>query len=368
MDVASLPTLLTKENFKSLFLNNYDTVLLDLDGTLWQLDGITPIPNVVAAYEFLLAAGKRIFFVTNCAKFSRRKLKERLAKYGIKTEVDHIYTSGYVTAQYIRQRLGNKGKVYAMIDQGFKEELEDGGISYIGFGPEKTKVIPKTMSTASIMEVPLDPLVRAVIVGMDPWFCVTKLFKAASYLQNPKCLFLTTDVGKGVQLAPGCVMPGAGALDAAVANAANREDAPIVLGKPGVHMLDLIVQEHTGIDVKRAVIIGDKITTDVKFARLNKLASVLVMTGGTDQQKLEELIQSVLPARLSVSDQKQKPARYGCCKDSSAAASPAAARCHCVPTFLLPSFGDFGVWAAPPPTEEENCRCYVPDVPKHDVC
>ena len=25
MDVASLPTLLTKENFKSLFLNNYDT-------------------------------------------------------------------------------------------------------------------------------------------------------------------------------------------------------------------------------------------------------------------------------------------------------------------------------------------------------
>ena len=53
------------------------------------------------------------------------------------------------------------------------------------------------------------------------------------------------------QLAPGCVMPGAGALDAAVANAANREDAPIVLGKPGVHMLDLIVQEHTGVDVKR---------------------------------------------------------------------------------------------------------------------
>ena len=45
------------------------------------------------------------------------------------------------------------------------------------------------------------------------------------------------------------------------------------------------------------MIIGDKITTDVKFARLNKLASVLVMTGGTDQQKLEELIQSVLPAR-----------------------------------------------------------------------
>ena len=58
-----------------------------------------------------------------------------------------------VNVIFIWFRLGNKGKVYAMIDQGFKEELEDGGISYIGFGPEKTKVIPKTMSTASIMEV-----------------------------------------------------------------------------------------------------------------------------------------------------------------------------------------------------------------------
>ena len=49
-------------------------------------------------------------------------------------------------------------------------------------------------------KVPLDPAVGAVIVGMDPWFCVTKLFKAASYLQKPKSLFLTTDVGKGVEV------------------------------------------------------------------------------------------------------------------------------------------------------------------------
>jgi len=365
MDVASLPTLLTRDNFKQLFLNNYDTVLLDLDGTLWQLDGISTIPDVAKAYEFLRAAGKNVFFVTNCAKYSRRKLREKLTTYGIKTDVDHIYTSGYATAQYIRQRMDRRSKVYAMVDQGFKEEFEDSGVSYIGYGAEKTQVIPKTISVDKIKEIPLDPEVRAVVVGMDPWFSVTKLLKAASYLQNPKCLFLTTDVGKGVEITPGYVLPGAGALDAAVANAANRE-APIVIGKPSVHMFDLIVQEHLGIDSRRSIIIGDKVSTDVKFARVNRLSSILVMTGSTDQNKLEEIIDTVLPKKLSTSEQKKKPSRYGCCKDSSPA-SPAA-RCLCVPTFLLPSFGDLGVWAAPPPTEEENCKCYAPEVKSHDVC
>lgn len=365
MDVASLPTLLTRENFKQLFLNNYDSVLLDLDGTLWQLDGISPIPDVAKAYEFLLAAGKNVFFITNCAKFSRRKLREKLMTYGIKTDIEHIYTSGYTTAQYISQRLDRKWKVYAMVDQGFKEEFEDSRVPYIGYGPEKSQVIPQTVSADKIKQIPLDPDVRAVVVGMDPWFGVTKLFKAASYLQNSKCLFLTTDVGKGVEITSGYVLPGAGALVAAVANAANRE-APIVIGKPGVHMLDLIVQEHPGVDIKRTIIIGDKISTDVKFARMNRLASILVMTGSTDQTKLEELIDTALPKRLSVAEQKRKPSRHGCCKESSLA-SPAV-KCACIPTFLLPSFGDLGVWAAPPPTEGENCRCYVPSVKSHDVC
>merc|ERR1712212_481927 len=132
--------------FFSFFLNNYDTVLLDLDGTLWHLDGISSLPNVAKAYEFLRAAGKNIFFVTNCAKYNRRKLREKLITYGIKTDIEHIYTSGYATAQYIRQRLDRKSKVYALVDQGFKEELEDSGVSYIGYGPEKTQVIPKTVS------------------------------------------------------------------------------------------------------------------------------------------------------------------------------------------------------------------------------
>ena len=51
------------------------------------------------------------------------------------------------------RRMDPKWKVYAMVDQGFKEELEDCGVSYIGYGPEKTKIIPKTVSTDKIKEV-----------------------------------------------------------------------------------------------------------------------------------------------------------------------------------------------------------------------
>ena len=43
--------------------------------------------------------------------------------------------------------------MYAMVDQGFKEELEVCGVSFIGYGPEKTKIIPKTVSIDKIQEV-----------------------------------------------------------------------------------------------------------------------------------------------------------------------------------------------------------------------
>ena len=49
--------------------------------------------------------------------------------------------------------MGGKWKVYAMVDQGFKEELEVCGVSFIGYGPEKTKIIPKTVSIDKIQEV-----------------------------------------------------------------------------------------------------------------------------------------------------------------------------------------------------------------------
>lgn len=251
-----------------------------------------------------------------------------------------------------------------MVDQGFKEELEDAGVSLVGFGPDYTTILPNTITREKIKQIPLDKDVRAVMVGLDPWFCVTKLFKAASYLSNPKCLFLTTDISKSAELAPGYLMPGSGSLAASVAQAGKRTN-PIVCGKPSNHMIDLIKQENLGVNPQRTIIIGDKISTDIKFAKLNGLSSILVMTGCTGQKELSDLVDKILPKREFPDALKKKPPRFACCDKGDAPVDP---RCQCTPTFLLPSLGDLGVWGAPPPKEEETCQCYVPKVKSHDVC
>jgi ribonucleotide monophosphatase NagD (HAD superfamily) len=63
----------------------------------------------------------------------------------------------------------------------------------------------------------------------------------------------------------------------AITEVAGRK--PLVVGKPNRFMLDCIVGKHCDIDFSRTVFVGDRLQTDVKFAKTNGIDSVLVLTG-----------------------------------------------------------------------------------------
>lgn len=110
-------------------------------------------------------------------------------------------------------------------------------------------------SYASIKkEFTTDPEIGAVIVGFDEHFSYTKMLKAASYLNNPNCIFIGTNTDERFPMKGG-ILPGTGSLVRAIETCAERK--AIIMGKPEKYVSDYIVANFR-VDPKRTLMIGDR--------------------------------------------------------------------------------------------------------------
>ena len=234
----------------------YDALLVDLDGVVRL--GAEPVAGAADALSFARAAGLRIVFVTNNAARTPEQVATALRKLGVQVSDDEVLTSSTATAAILAERLPAGSRVLVVGGAGLREPLRAHGLTPV----------------ASAEDEPV-----AVVQGWSPDLAWALLAEGAVAIRRG-CPWVATNRDATLP-SPRGPLPGNGAMVAAVGMAAGVE--PEVIGKPGRALFDAAVRRA---GAQRALVIGDRLDTDIAGANAAGLASLLVLTGVSGRDDL----------------------------------------------------------------------------------
>lgn len=229
------------------------TVLCDLDGVVWLAR--RAIPGAVEAIAAIRRSGRRVLFVTNNSVAPEDELIEALAAIDIPAQGD-VVTSAMAAAGLIDEGsrvlvVGESGVVEAIERRGGEAVLNDGSHATEG--------------------------VDAVVVGLHRDFDYARLRRASAAIRAGARYIATND--DATFPTPTGLDPGGGSIVAAVTTAAGTD--PVVAGKPHRPMADFIAAVLGSSEAvpSRLLMVGDRPSTDGRFAEALGCRFALVRTG-----------------------------------------------------------------------------------------
>lgn len=226
--------------------------LLDLDGTVYR--GSEPIPGAEESIRVLLARGARVRYLTNNSAATPDGVARKLRSMSIPCEPDWVYTSTDAAAQKLLA-LGHRC-VFAVGEPGLFENLRRHGLeTTFGSAPDAVLVGVCRSLTYELVDQALQHLLRGTY-------------------------FLATNTDATYPLEADRVQPGAGAIVAAIATAAGRQ--PEIAGKPEPHMVQQILAREN-LPPEEALLVGDRVETDIECGLRAGVPVLLVMTGVTSE-------------------------------------------------------------------------------------
>ncbi len=232
----------------------FDGFLVDLDGVVWI--GREPIPGSAEALAELLAAGKRVVFVTNNPTKTPASYAERLRGMGVEVGPEAIVTAGMVTARLAGEAAGG------------------GGAFVIGAEPLKQMV---AAAGAELLSGEPGERAKVVVVSGHRGFDFEELLTAKRALDAGAALVATSH--DPTMPMPGGEWPGTGSILAAVETASGRRAE--IGGKPEHHLFELARERLDG--AARVAMIGDRVSSDIAGGRAAGLATILVLSGTTSE-------------------------------------------------------------------------------------
>ncbi|WP_282786621.1 MULTISPECIES: HAD-IIA family hydrolase [unclassified Nocardia] len=229
--------------------DRFGALLLDLDGTLFR--GHAPIPG---ASEALSSEGatQRLLYVTNNASRSGASVARHLRELGFTATEDEVVTSAQAAAHLLAARLAPGSTVLVVGTDDLVAEVEDVGLQPVrrfnGIAP------------------------AAVVQGHSPHTAWADLAEAA-YALRAGALWVAANTDATLPNERG-LAPGNGSMVAALRTASDRE--PTVAGKPHAPLMeDALARAGT----RSALVVGDRLDTDIDGALTAGLESLMVLTG-----------------------------------------------------------------------------------------
>ncbi len=229
-------------------LDGTDVLFADLDGVIYTGENAVPF-----AVESLNAAAKlvRLAYITNNASRTPTAIAEHLNKLGLTVTADDIVSSPQAAVKILAT-------------------LVDPGSTILVIGGEG--LISEVVNAGFVVTDSADDEPAAVIQGFAPTVGWVHLAEA-SFALHRGIPWVATNTDWTIPVARG-VAPGNGTLVSAVHLAVGR--LPVFAGKPEKAIFDYAAERF---DASNALVIGDRLDTDILGANRAGMRSALVLTG-----------------------------------------------------------------------------------------
>lgn len=236
-------------------LKNTELFVLDMDGTIYL--GNTVFPDAVEFVSKAKSSGKKIIYFTNNASKNPDIYYNKLRKMGFAAEREEIVTAGDVTAIYLNKY--HPGEPVYLVGT---PELEQ---SFKAYG------------------IKLSTDAKIVVSSFDTTLTYKKLETACNLIRNG-AVFYCTHPDFNCPTEDGFI-PDSGAIAALITASTGKK--PKYFGKPYKETAEMIMQ-ISGIPTGRMAVVGDRLYTDIALGKNNGLTSVLVLTGETKKEDLND--------------------------------------------------------------------------------
>lgn len=231
----------------------YDALLFDLDGTLYEGHSVLP-----GALALVAAHPESSYYVTNNASRSAEEVTEHLAALGFAATAGQVITSAQVGARLVADRVAPGSAVLVVGSDSLRDEVA------------AVDLVP----VASADESP-----AAVIQGHSPETGWAQLSEAALAIRRG-ARWIATNTDTTLPTERGLLV-GNGSMVAAVATATETE--PEVAGKPAAPIMREVLARSKS---RRPLMVGDRLDTDIEGATTVGIDSLLVLTGVTTPRAL----------------------------------------------------------------------------------
>ena len=247
---------------------SYDLVLLDLDGCVWVGDEATP--GAVDAVDALRAAGRSVAFITNDARHSPEDFVRKLWRLGFKAAIEEVVTVGGAL-QHVLNEAHRGRSAYVVGSAAVHRHVADAGLRIVN-------------GTAFASRAEVVVVAGHDLFDYDELRCATQ-----AVLRGADLLGAGRDSTFPMPDGP---WPATGAVLAAV-EAATGATASTV-GKPEPQLFRTALDR---LGDGRALVVGDRLDSDVAGARAAGLDAAVVLTGATDEEEAREALAAADVAR-----------------------------------------------------------------------
>ena len=243
------------ENRNKIDFNQKKGFICDMDGVIYHGNRI--LPGVAEFIQWLHDENKEYLFLTNNSGYTPRELQQKLARMGLDVQEEHFYTSALATAAFLKEQSPGCS-VFAIGEAGLLNALYDAGITMNDVNPDY------------------------VVVGEGRTYSLDTLTKATNLvLQGAKLIGANSDVSGPIEngIAPACR-----ALIAPIEMATGTQ--AYFCGKPNPLMMRTglrILGCHSG----DAVMVGDRMDTDVISGMESGMSTVLVLSGVSNEDTVK---------------------------------------------------------------------------------